>query len=338
MKFPSLSRLRTGLVLALLVLVSQGTNAAEEAPAITPMDVVCRVNGVEILRRDVEGRKQQLLPWGSFHGNVDPEKQQVFRRQALQELIDDDLAYQDAKRRGINVTKGEMKPELDRIIARFPNKKTFRKQLKHDGIKFSKVEDAVRRKVTIEKVKKEVADVERPVSDEEVKAYYEENLRRFERPRQAVVRRIFVPVAPLERTPEDWKAAIERARAAKARVEAGEPFDAVAEQVSGVPEAEKEQGGLVGTVHPGQLDQKLDEALWEIPEGGMSEPIATFKGVTVLKVDHFIPAHQLTFEEIEKNLIPYLQKEQSKVRVESWSKALREQAKIEILDPALAPE
>jgi parvulin-like peptidyl-prolyl isomerase len=141
----------------------------------------------------------------------------------------------------------------------------------------------------------------------------------------------------LGRSPEVWQAALDEVAAARARIEAGEPFELLVNQISDVPEAEKRNGGLLGTVSAGRLEPDLDAALWSTPEGGVSAPVRTFKGIYLLKVDRFVASRPIPYEEARKQLRANLERELSRELVEDWLAGLRAEAAVEILDASLAP-
>lgn len=72
----------------------------------------------------------------------------------------------------------------------------------------------------------------------------------------------------VERTQD---AMAERARAARAKLEAGVPFDAVSSELSDAPNAR--QGGVLGTFGPGMLPAKLDAFLFAAAPNALSEPL-----------------------------------------------------------------
>jgi peptidyl-prolyl cis-trans isomerase C len=299
-------------------------------------EVVCRVNGAPIRRGEVNAEEQKLVSDYSFHGDVDEEKLQALRRRSLQNLIDAELKYREAEKRGVKVSDAEVERALDALIARYPDRDAFEDRLRGSGIQLEEVEASLRRERMIVKAERQVARTDAEIGEAEVRRYYDENRADFEQPRAAVVRRIFVLVPPLGRNPEVWQAAFETAAAARARIEAGESFEALVNEVSDVSAAEKANGGLLGTVSAGRLEPTLDAALWSTPEGGGSPPIRTFKGIYLLKVDRFLPTRPVAFEEVRKKLRANLQNELSRQRVKVWLAGLRAEAEIEILDPSLA--
>jgi len=310
------------------------------------------VNGHEILRRELEAEKKKLLPWASYHGSVDEKKQTALRRKALQTLIREQLAYEDALRRKLEVDGHELERELQRVIGKYGDEQAFRERLESAGVSEQEVRDAIARRLLVASVEKLATDAERRVSDEEVRRYYEEKKAALVMPRQAKAQRIRIALDPLERDAEDWQAAVARAEAMRQRFAAGEPFEKLADEgevaqepgdaaggpakspVKGLPAAFED----LGDVHPGRLDEKLDAALWKLAPGEISQPIRTFKGVHLLLVESFVEQRQLPLDEIAERLHKVLAKRNGEQRLEQWRRHLREQAKIEILDPALGPE
>ncbi len=330
-------RRRPAWPLLLLLLLGCATAPGGEERRGIQDDVVCRVNGSEIRRSDVEAKKQKLLPGASFHGAVDEAEQQAMRRSALQSLIDEELEYQDARQRALSVDSEKVAREYARLADRYGGSKAFEARIKRSGIKVKQVKAALERKFLIARVKEVVADAEPEVSEKGVRSYFAQYADTFRLPRRAEVRQILLYMPPLERDPEDWKRAIERAHALRARVEAGESFAKLATEISNSPEAGRAEGGPIGIVHPGQLAEPLDTALWSLQPGEVSAPIRQFKGIYLLSVDHFIESRQLPYDEIEGRLRKLVLKSRRQQAVADWRASLRERAEIEIVDPSLAP-
>jgi hypothetical protein len=294
------------------------------------------VNGAEIRRGDVEAEAREVRARVSLHGDVDEARQQAFRRRSLQNLIDAELAYQAARARGVEVSDAEVEQALSALSAKYPDREVFEERLRSAGIEREDLEADLRRERMIAKIRRHVGRSGREIGEEEVRRHYEENRARFQQPRRAVVRRIFVLVPPLGRSPEVWQAALDEATAARARIEAGEPFERLVTEISDVSDAEKRSGGLLGTVSAGRLEPALDAALWSTPEGGVSAPVRTFKGIYLLKVERFVASRPIAYEQARKQLRANLERELSRELVEDWLAGLRAEAEIEILDASLA--
>lgn len=155
------------------------------------------------------------------------------------------------------------------------------------------------------------------VSDEDIQAYYDENVSRFLTPERARIRYVLLSREMIqdgqEVTDEDLEIAysdyvadlsaneqresahilfltedrseaeaIELAEAARVRLDNGESFAAVAADVS-EDGGSADMGGTLGVNPRGAFDPAFDEALFALEEGDVSGPVVTEFGVHLIK-------------------------------------------------------
>lgn len=335
----SLLRLRPILVLLGFALLALPLASRAAETVANPLDeVVCRVDGAKIHRRDVESELSRVLPWSSYHGNVDEVKRQTLRRASLQKLIDKELKLADAKQRGVKVSKKALQAALAKVIQRYPDEETFRAELAKGHFTVDDVKEELTHRLLLEEVERQVADADREVGRAEAEQYYQENMSKFREPKRAVVRELVIHVPILNRSEAMWQEYMKKAKDALARIESGEPFEALVAELSDVPAEEREAGGLLGPIHEGRLPAAMDKVVWTLREGEVSNPVEDLKGIYLLKVDHFLPERQVPFAEVVDKLRADLQRSWSEQRVETWIQGLRAKAKIAYLDPSLAPQ
>jgi parvulin-like peptidyl-prolyl isomerase len=116
------------------------------------------------------------------------------------------------------------------------------------------------------------------VGDKEVEAYYRDHPQEFTVPAEATVREIVLLTEgadPAKRRAD--------AEAVRARAAAGEDFAALAKEVSQA--GTKDSGGLLGTIHKGDIAPELEASAFSIPTGSVSPVIEMTHGFHVLKVD-----------------------------------------------------
>jgi parvulin-like peptidyl-prolyl isomerase len=116
------------------------------------------------------------------------------------------------------------------------------------------------------------------VDEEDLRRYYRKNLEQFRQPEQVQLREVVV----LE---EGGAPADERPRIAaeiRAKVAAGAALaDAVADYAQkGVTSDVIE----LGWVSPGDLDKNLEAAVWKLPKGSLSDPVAARGGLHLVQV------------------------------------------------------
>lgn len=119
------------------------------------------------------------------------------------------------------------------------------------------------------------------VTDDAVRAYYEEHDDEFIRPAQVTVRYVSLNRAA---SAADSAAARERAIELRNAAVAGEPFEDVAARAGeGSPDARFY--GELFTAQRGQSAPALDQAVFSTPAGQVTEPILTQAGYHVVKVE-----------------------------------------------------
>jgi peptidyl-prolyl cis-trans isomerase D len=126
---------------------------------------------------------------------------------------------------------------------------------------------------------------------ERVKGAYQLHIAEYTREEQIHARHMLF-------TGEDAEA---QAIKARARVEAGESFAAVAKDVS-ADEATRSDGGELGTFPRGRMMPAFDEAAFALEVGKPSGPVKTDRGVHLILVESHEQASQTPFESVQEKL------------------------------------
>ncbi|MGM0420836.1 MAG: peptidyl-prolyl cis-trans isomerase [Bacillota bacterium] len=154
------------------------------------------------------------------------------------------------------------------------------------------------------------------ISEEDMKEYYDNNLHRFEMESGIEVSHILLDSE-------------EEAEEVIARLEAGEDFSELAQEVSVGPSAEA--GGELGLVtEQTQFDPTFKEAAFALEEGEVSDVVSTEFGYHVIKVNEIRDAGVLEFEEVKEDIERILVERK---REEVWSDYmddLKEEAEVEM--------
>jgi peptidyl-prolyl cis-trans isomerase C len=110
------------------------------------------------------------------------------------------------------------------------------------------------------------------------------------------------------------------AEAARARVIGGEDFSLVARQVSLADNAAR--GGDLGIVRWGQLDRPLDDALWSLAKGEVSQPIETEEGWYLLDLVERAAVELPKFDEVKGQVTARLVQRERTVKTGALLKRL----------------
>ena len=101
--------------------------------------------------------------------NVDELKLLIFNN-----LVEQELLLQNAKKLKVKVTDKEIDAQIQQIEGQFPDTASFEKVLKAQGFTRDTLKKEIEEKLTLDKVKAAI-ESQAKVTEEEVKAYYEEN-------------------------------------------------------------------------------------------------------------------------------------------------------------------
>jgi peptidyl-prolyl cis-trans isomerase SurA len=167
------------------------------------------------------------------------------------------------------------------------------------------------------------------VSPEEIERYYKEHLGEYGTAEKAHVRmlsRLTPPAATAEQ-----RAAV-RAEAEHLRKEAadGKDFAALAKEHSQGPGAA--DGGDIGEVARGQMQEEFEKAVFSLKPGEVSDVIETDSGYHIIKVEQRAGEAHQPLAEVKDDIREKLYRENMEERYDRWLKQdLRAQHHVEIL-------
>lgn len=159
------------------------------------------------------------------------------------------------------------------------------------------------------------ARVAEPTSSE-VDDWYQRHADRFCRPEQRLARHLLL-------TADDGEAAVVKAQILTLRdklTREGETFAALAERYSQCPTAM--EGGVLGWVSRGLLFAPLEQALFVLPPGRLSEPVATDLGWHLLLCEAIRPETPLAREDALPKVFQHLLHQRQKQQQRAWLRSL----------------
>jgi parvulin-like peptidyl-prolyl isomerase len=159
------------------------------------------------------------------------------------------------------------------------------------------------------------------VSDEELKKYYQENIREFSSPPKVKARHILL------RTREEAEIVLSRLRK-------GEDFGQLAKDFSiDLPDAL--EGGSMGIVEKGIVLPELEKALFSLDEGGISDIVKTRFGYHILTVDKIILLKFKPFEEVRDQIKQTILRQKEAKAFDEMVAKLEKDADIKIFETRL---
>jgi peptidyl-prolyl cis-trans isomerase SurA len=138
------------------------------AAQISLDSIVAIVDESVITRRELTDRIK-LLKAEFQQSNRSLPKADVLERQVLEALINDSLLLQEAGRRGVKITDGQLNQTMQRLASQKKmNLSEFRDAVIADGLDYDKYRETVRRELTITTLGRQYSQRNATVSDSEV--------------------------------------------------------------------------------------------------------------------------------------------------------------------------
>ncbi len=295
-------------------------------PAAAFPKPVARVNDTVLTEADLEQALNEIMPAGVFHGGFSSQKREKYKPQAFEKMIDEELFYQEAVKKGLKIDEVLIKAEREKTIERLGGEKKFKVALEKVGLTDEQYQQRLRKKHLVKRfVIVEISDKARP-TDEEINDYYRRNKQKFMRPEARKLTHILISVPP-EAPAEERKLKNAKAQEVIDRIKAGEDMSDVAWEYSTGPYRVK--GGDMGLVHRGRLHPDLEKAVFELEPGKLSGIIETIYGYHIVRVEEVKAAEQLGLEDVYDKINAELTERNEKQIREELVASLRAQARIE---------
>ncbi len=258
---------------------------------------VASVNGTNISRADLD-RRLESSPTA---------------KQALTQMVQQDLLDQYARNNKIDVSQAEVDKRENELKAKYPAGQ-FDQIVKQQGFTEQDVQNILRGQIILEKA---IAP-QVHVTEADIKAYFDKNHASFDKPAQVRARHILV-------TNEAT------ARQVLAKVKAGGNWDALAKQYSTDP-ASKDKGGELGFFGRGQMVPAFEQAAFGAKVGQTVGPVKSPFGFHIIQVEEKKPATKATLASAHDQIKQLLTQQQQSQQAPLFLQQLRSSANITIYD------
>ncbi|WCJ58455.1 peptidylprolyl isomerase [Fontisphaera persica] len=326
----------------------QPAAAAAPKPAakeLFPDSVVAKGKGVEVKRSQVDEAYSLFKANVAASGRAVREEDRN-RDQAM--LLDRIISTKLLVARATEEDKKKAAENADKYIAetkkRLPSEEFFELQLKSIGLTPATYRERLLEQAICEEViNREVRD-KNQVTEAEIKKFYDENPKEFEQPEQVRAAHVLISFKdPTDPNPNpgakrDLPAAQKEekkklAESILARAKKGEDFAKLAKEFSDDP-GSKDKGGEY-TFARGRMVPEFEAAAFATPPGQVSDLVTTVFGYHVIKVLEKIPAQKVELAKVADDIKRYLANEKVQEEMPKYLQKIREEAKVEILDPNL---
>jgi parvulin-like peptidyl-prolyl isomerase len=309
-----------------------GAPGGKPRPTYVVDRVIAVVNDEIILDSELA---VQLTPYEPDLEGIDDPKERARRKdklraQVLDEMIAEQLIIEAAAAARLEEITSK---EVDQIIldTKSDNKlddATFQQALAAQGVTLAQYRQNVKRQLTRVRAMKMLVAPKVNVTDEEVRAQYDQMVRRSDAVSQ--VRLAHIQLTLPER-PTDAEVAATRAKAGDivARVRAGEEFGKLAAEFSDDANT-KTSGGELGWIERGTLDAAWEQLVFALDPKAVAGPVAGPRGLEVFYVSEVKRTEMKPFEKMKDQIKGELQQRNMQKQTTTWIEELRKKAYIEV--------
>jgi peptidyl-prolyl cis-trans isomerase C len=317
------------LALALAVALSDAVAQAPSTSRPSGDDVIARVDGRPILRRDYD-LAVQLQFQGRRTGSVSLEELRAVRHRVLEGLIDGELLYVKAVKTKVTVSDTEVQEELERLRKSFDEPDHLGTLLKAHGLSEKDFKERLRRDLVVSHFVDQEVMKGAKVGDDEVRRYYDDHPEEMKRPEGVRVSQIVVLVAPDAKAPVRARAR-EKIEEILKELKMGKDFGEMARRYSEGPEAQRD-GDSGYVTKDGRALPPIEKAAFALPTGRTSDIIETRRGFHILKVTARRKEGPIPFEEVTEPIRAKLTALRREARIQEYVTGLKASARIERLE------
>jgi parvulin-like peptidyl-prolyl isomerase len=331
-------RIPTLILIASLAATAQVASHAPTAQPVTTAAApsgrpVLRVNGAVLTEQDLVREMLNVFPYAKQHGGKFPkDSEPEIRKSALRNLEFEELAYQEAKRRGLIVTPAKLNLAVKDFRSQFEGEAQFQQYLNAEQKgSIENLRDKIRRAILIDMVLKSEVEGRAKLTDAQLRAFYDKNPDRFRKPDSVSIQTITIAYGD-KPTPADKQKARQQAEDALKQVRATkdyEGFGQIAEKVS-----MDDWHVMMGDhkwLHRGRMPEAVEKVVFTMKAGEVSGIIDAGDSFCIARVNGREESHLVGFSEVKLRLKQDLEKQRKDELRAAFDQRLRKTARIEEL-------
>ncbi len=284
--------------------VTADSQAAQREEIQSPVDIAARVNGIAIplakFNSQVEATVSQYTQQGMALQN---DQMSQLRESVLNNLINQELLYQDALKKGMKVADEEIQAQMDKVKGQFKDDEEYQKALSDQGITEELLVDDLKMNIMLSRYIEEEFKPRVEITEDEEAAFYGQNPQYFSQPEQVRASHILIQVK--EDADDAAKAeAKKKIEDVQKRLENGEEFSDLAREVSEGPSSKN--GGDLGFFGKGQMVKPFEDAVFGMKKGEISGIVETQFGYHIIKLTDRKPAGMVPFDQVKGQIADHL--------------------------------
>ncbi len=331
---------------------------------IKNQNAIIKVNNSAITQKDFDELMDKAVansPFAQMSGmDIKKDKNGMLylmtAQRVLNQLIVQELLNQEAKERGIKVSKKEVDEAISKIIEKMGGKDQLMEVLKTNKVSVAQFKEDVKTQEKMHKLAKSI--VKTKVTDKDCKDFYDKNIDKFKNPEQVRASHILIEANPYQiqqaietgskekLSENEVKSKIEaRLNEQKALAERlskelqadASKFKAYAKKYSADTISAK-QGGDLGFFSKERMVPEFSKYAFSAKPNKVSDPVKTQYGYHIIVVTDRRAAGTVPYEKAKSDIKEFLKTENEIKALDDLTNSLKKKSKIEILDEQYDPE
>jgi peptidyl-prolyl cis-trans isomerase C len=291
---------------------------------------IASVNGIMISSKAFkwayDSEEQRLVTSGDY---LDDDAVRNLKQTVFDKLINREILYQESQKKNIEINQSRIDDEFERIRSSMMSDidmETIKKEL---DMNEKDIKAEFRRVFAIDDLMKKELDKKGPVTENEMKNFYDTHMDIFTIPVPVRVSHILIRVAE-DFNDDQKKEARKKIEMIQEKLSKGEDFAALARTYSEGPS--NVQGGDISYVKKGQTVKEFENAAYALKTGEISEIVETPFGYHLIKATDKKPDRFFDYEDSKSHIENFIKQERAHELELAYILKLKKDAKIEILE------
>jgi parvulin-like peptidyl-prolyl isomerase len=310
------------------------TDNKDDKPALPSQEVLAKVNGQPIYRRDLDHQLLQDAKRGGRTPKIRSDEDRAAARQrrqeALEKLVDRALLCQEAADRGYVVDEKKIEEQwtaASRQLERGgPPNAAIDEKLAQSGFTEEQYKTELRNESLFRMLRQKLTPKSEDLSEKEIETCYEEFKYRFKTSPSVHFRELLVSLPPFAGK-DKVDAAQSRVKTIRSKLGAGTSFEALVREYSDAASAGV--GGDSGWKTRAKLGDEAADLAFSLKPGEVGGPIETSTGLVLIQL---IEKEESQFHSLEKTragIVAFLREKKRDDSIDELVAKLRKTAKVE---------
>ena len=287
--------------------------------------ILARVNDDIITLSDLTERLKPIMAKyeRSYSGQELLEQLAKAEEYWLNQLIENKLILQDAVKREIDALPDEVEERYEKIRQDFDSELQFNIFLESQGMNIDSLKNTIKENIIVNKATSHIKmKAKQQISPLDVVEYYEDNKEDFTDEPSVHAYHIMI------RSKDNDELALNTMKMISEKIKEGEDFSKLATEYSEGPHAK--DGGDLGFLSHGQHIPEIDQAVFRLGVGEVSDIIKTSLGYHIVKVVQKKKNRVKPLAQVQDEIENIILRDKAKEVWDEWIKSLKEKAYIEI--------